>query len=105
MPALQEPPTEKATCCELCGREDDLTAHHLIPKSRHNKPRMLKRYDRRYMRSHIAMICYPCHKNLHKVLTEQEMAEEYNEVELLAAHPGVAKFTNWIRNKPSGWRP
>jgi len=104
MTALQEAPTEEAICA-LCGREEDLTEHHLIPKSRHNKPRMRKLYDRKFMREHKALICYPCHRNLHRVLTEQEMAEEFNEVEKLASHPGVEKFTAWIRKKPSGWRP
>ncbi len=105
MPTLDNPPTEEATCCALCGREDDLTVHHLIPKSRHNKPRMLKRYDRKFMRSHTALICAPCHKHLHKTLSEQEMAENYHEVELLAAHPAIAKFVKWIRKRPPGWRP
>lgn len=79
--------------------------HHLIPKSRHNKPRMQKRFDRKFMRSHTVTICYPCHKNLHHVLSEQEMGEDYHDVDKLAAHPKVAKFTNWIRHKPPGWRP
>ncbi|MEM1060516.1 MAG: hypothetical protein AAGK14_14980 [Verrucomicrobiota bacterium] len=104
MDTLQKPASTE-TVCALCGREGDLTVHHLIPKSRHNKPRMRRLYDRKFMREHTALICQPCHKHLHKVLTEQELGEDYNEVEKLVSHPDVARFTEWIRTKPAGWRP
>jgi hypothetical protein len=32
------------------------------------------------------------------------MEREYNSIEKLKGHPGVAKFVEWIRGKPDGFR-
>ncbi|MEZ0298108.1 MAG: hypothetical protein ACAI35_16795 [Candidatus Methylacidiphilales bacterium] len=91
--------------CALCRRLETLTRHHLIPKSRQKKARMLRQYTRYEMRDRLMMICRPCHTNLHRSLSEQELGERYNTPELIAAHPDVAKFTRWIERKPSGFVP
>lgn len=89
--------------CELCGRfVRELTRHHLIPRSRHKKKRAKKAFDRREMESRIALLCRPCHKNVHATIENKELEREYNTLEALATHPGVGKFTLWIRNKPHG---
>lgn len=89
--------------CELRGRfVHELTRHRLIPRARHKKKRAKKAFDRREMESRIALLCRPCHKNIHATIENKELEREYNTLEALATHPGVEKFTLWIRNKPHG---
>lgn len=89
--------------CELCGRYMiELTRHHLIPRSRHKKKRARKAFDRREMEGRIALLCRPCHRNVHATLENKELEREYNNLEALAAHPGIQRFTRWIRTKPHG---
>lgn len=89
--------------CELCGRfVRELTRHHLVPRSRHKKKRVRKAFDRREIENRIALLCRPCHRNVHAVLDNKELELEYNTVEALATHSGVERFTRWIRNKPHG---
>ena len=92
-----------AGVCELCGRAvRELTRHHLIPRSRHKKKRARKVYDRREMEGRIALLCRPCHRNVHAVLDNKDLEREYNTVGALATHPGVGRFTRWVQNKPHG---
>lgn len=91
--------------CMLCLRIMPLTAHHLIPRSQHKKTRSKKNFSRDDMKSRIAMLCEACHKNLHKTLSEKDLAYEYNTIEKLNSHPAVEKFTLWIKKKPDGFLP
>lgn len=92
--------------CELCGRfVREPTRHHLIPRSRHKKKRARKVFDRREMENRIALLCRPCHKNVHAEIANKDLEREYNTLEFLAAHPGVQRFTRWISNKPHGAVP
>lgn len=88
--------------CALCGRRvAKLTEHHLIPRMRHRNKRTKRLHDRETLHETISL-CSPCHHNLHCVLTEKELAAEFNTLDSLAAHPEVAKFTAWIRKRPAG---
>jgi 5-methylcytosine-specific restriction endonuclease McrA len=92
-----------AGTCELCGRPvRELTRHHLIPRSRHKKKRAKKAFDRREMEGRIALLCRPCHGNVHAVFENKDLEREYNTVVALAQHPGVHRFTRWIQKKPHG---
>ncbi len=94
---------DAAGTCELCGRSvRELTRHHLIPRARHKKKRARKTFHRREMENRIALLCRPCHKNVHASIGNKELEQEYNTLEALASHPGVRKFTYWIENKPHG---
>src|SRR5688500_14514844 len=87
--------------CELCGREiENLTKHHLIPRTRHKNKRNKKLFSRKEVNERVIWICSPCHKNIHANLTEKELEEEYNTLEKLLTHPGIKKFTDWISDKP-----
>lgn len=54
------------------------------------------------MKERIAMLCRPCHRNVHAVLDNKELESNYNTLETLAANPAIRKFTEWIKNKPPG---
>jgi len=95
--------SEEAGACELCGRfVHELTRHHLIPRSQHKKKRARKKFDRQEMEERVALLCRPCHRNVHTTIENKELEQEYNTLEALAAHPSIQRFTCWIRDKPHG---
>ena len=88
--------------CELCKREiKETTAHHLIPKTRHKNKKNKKMFSRITVKENKIDLCRPCHDNIHANFTEKELERDYNTIEDLAIHPTIAKFTDWIQNKPN----
>lgn len=75
-----------------------LTDHHLVPRARHNKK--VKR-ELGKDRNETADTCRPCHSQIHNLFTEKELEREYNTIEKLKAHPGVQKWIEWKRKRPS----
>lgn len=75
--------------CPLCNRpipKAQQDAHHFIPKSRGGKQtEVLHRI---------------CHRQIHALFTETELARHYNTVEALLAHPEMASFVAWVKTKP-----
>ena len=84
------PRQSETLICPLCERPipDTLKdAHHLVPKSRGGtQTEFLHRI---------------CHRQTHALLTETELARQYNTVEALLAHPEIATFVGWVRRKPA----
>lgn len=80
---------EQPLVCPLCERlipASQRDAHHLIPKSRGGTATVwLHRI---------------CHRQVHALLTENELARQYHQVSLLREHPELAKFVRWVRQKP-----
>ena len=62
-------------------------AHHLIPKSRGGIDTVI--------------LHRLCHRQIHALLTENQLARNYSTIEALRAHPEIEKFIEWISNKPS----
>ena len=90
--------------CAICGREEILTRHHLIPRTRHRNKRNKREFDRATVKFTVG-ICQPCHSQLHAVLTEKELERDYRTVDALLSHPEIAKFAEWMQSKPAGFRP
>ncbi|HZY18416.1 MAG TPA: HNH endonuclease signature motif containing protein [Ramlibacter sp.] len=75
--------------CPLCGRPippSQRDAHHLVPKSQGGRE--------------TALLHRICHRQVHALLSEAELARDYASAEALLAHPDVAKFVDWVRTKP-----
>jgi hypothetical protein len=75
--------------CPLCDRvipPAQRDAHHLVPKSKGGRQTTLMHRV--------------CHRQIHAVLTETELARQYATVEALLAHPELKVFVAWIRTKP-----
>lgn len=89
--------------CAICGRDETLTRHHLIPRTRHHNKRNKREFDRAEVKRTVG-ICRPCHSQIHAVLTEKELERAYHTVAALLAHPEIAKFAAWIAEKPRGFR-
>ena len=49
-------------------------------------------------------VCYLrpqlCHNEVHAILTESELARDWNTPEKLRAHPQLARVFAWLRGKP-----
>ena len=89
--------------CAICGREETLTRHHLIPRTRHSNKRNKRDFERAVVRQ-VVGICRSCHSQIHALLSEKQLEREFNTIAKLKAHPGVARFAEWIATKPRGFR-
>jgi hypothetical protein len=96
----------KPVACELCGRTiASLTQHHLIPRTRHRNKRVRKHFSRAEMLTRILWVCRPCHSHIHTVLTEKELAMHFNNRTALLQHPDIQRFVDWVRKRPTGFKP
>lgn len=85
--------------CDLCGRTVEVrTKHHLIPKTRHKNKKNKRDFERAEVKETV-YFCIPCHKQIHKLLTEKELEREYNSLEAIKNHKRVKKFIEWIKHK------
>lgn len=83
-PVLDEP------ICPLCGRPipaSEQDAHHWLPKSKGGKATTL--------------LHRICHRHLHALFSETELAHTYNTPETLLTQPEVVKFVAWVKTKPN----
>lgn len=90
--------------CALCGREEKLTRHHLVPRTRHHNKRNKRDFDRVTVKVAIGL-CRPCHSQVHALLTEKDLEREWNTIAKLKTHPELMKFIGWIAKRPSGFKP
>jgi hypothetical protein len=75
--------------CPLCGiaiPPAQRDAHHLVPKSKGGRQ--------------TTFMHRVCHRQIHAVLTETELARQYATVDALLAHPEIKAFVSWVKTKP-----
>ena len=85
---------EELSVCALCDRSIPRAlrdAHHLIPKSKGGVSTV--------------MMHRACHKQIHALFTETELARQYSTVQALKAHPEMERFINWVKQKPNDMNP
>ncbi len=76
--------------CPLCDRSIPAAqrdAHHLVPKSRGGV--------------HTVWLHRICHRQVHALFTETELARQLQHAEALRAHPDMQRFLDWVRRKPN----
>lgn len=75
--------------CPICDRDmwkgPSIDKHHFIPKCKGGK-------DSEYVHR-------VCHRKIHSVFTEKELAKEYNDPAKVCSHPEMVKFIEFIRKK------
>ncbi len=85
--------TEHLGPCPLCGRMmidgPSVDRHHWVPKSAGGKDQ--------------SPLHKVCHRKVHAVLDETDLARRYNTPESLRGHPEIAKFVQWVRRKHPEW--
>ncbi|NBC33000.1 MAG: HNH endonuclease [Alphaproteobacteria bacterium] len=42
-----------------------------------------------------------CHRMLHRLVSERDLATTYKTPEAIAAHPDIRAFVAWVRRKPA----
>ncbi|BCB02984.1 HNH endonuclease [Bacillus sp. KH172YL63] len=75
--------------CELCGRNEvETTIHHLTPKEEGGT----------FLPT--AQLCIPCHKQIHSLYSNEELAVRLNTVSDLRRDEKIHAFIKWIRKQP-----
>lgn len=76
--------------CALCNRDvEKITEHHLKPRSRLKKGEATP----------TIYICSACHRQIHALFTNQQLADEYTTVDRLRDEPRMARFIAWVRKQ------
>ena len=75
--------------CALCGRAlgARVEQHHLVPKSEGGRE--------------TAPVHPICHRTIHALIPNAELARSFADVEALRARPDMARFLRWIADKPA----
>ena len=75
--------------CELCNRKTDkLTKHHLLPREEGGKE------------EHISHICSDCHRQIHALYTNKELAIRLDTIDKLKEDEKISKYLKFIRKQP-----
>ena len=91
----------KSSRCALCERIVPVTnIHHLFPKTLHRNKQIRARHEAEWLRAQTVELCKPCHRQLHALISEKEMASHYHTILRLLEHPEVARFVEWVRDRP-----
>lgn len=76
-------------CCELCNRNVSfITNHHLIPKQKGGK-------DYKTIK-----LCTTCHKQIHALFSNAELATLYNSIDALKRNDRIIKFLKFVQKLP-----
>lgn len=79
---------DKQGICELCGREvEERTVHHLTPK------------DKGGAHKDTALLCRACHRQIHALFTNKELADHYDTLGKLKKQEQMQRFLKWIRRQ------
>lgn len=79
----------------LCERDvPALSAHHLTPKQ------VGKRKGQKVSDLPKAMFCTACHRQLHSLFDNKELATRLDSVEALREDEAVAKYLAWVKKQP-----
>ena len=78
--------------CQLCHRDvKQLTEHHLVPR---------QTVKRKQAESGPTIdICSPCHRQIHSLYSNIELAKYLNTAEKLQSEPKMKKFLGWIKKQ------
>jgi hypothetical protein len=75
--------------CPLCQRlipPPQRDKHHMVPKSKGGRE--------------TAFLHRICHRQIHALFTETELARQYASAEALLQHPEMLAFVAWVKTKP-----
>lgn len=73
--------------------------HKRIKKRRDKHPDLWNRKD------DMVHLCRPCHSKIHKLWNEKILAFKLNTLEILKEQTEIQRWINWIKDKPSGFKP
>lgn len=75
--------------CELCNRSVSIiTKHHLIPLEKGGK------------KFQTLSLCTTCHKQIHALFTNRELATHYHDLESIKKDNKIIKFLKFVEDIP-----
>jgi Fe-S oxidoreductase len=77
-----------------------MSRHHLIPRTRHHNKKTKKTFQHSQL-DETVNICRACHRQVHALFSEKTLERLYNHIETITSHPEIAKFIDWIKDKPA----
>lgn len=82
---------ENKYTCELCKREGvpKVTEHHLVPREEGGKD------------GEVAWLCENCHKQIHALYTNKELAVKLNTLKSLENDDNIIKYLKYIKKQPA----
>jgi hypothetical protein len=87
---ISKPIDGVSALCPLCNRPmvagPSLDRHHPVPRSHGGQETVT--------------LHKICHRAIHAMLSEQELAEEFSALERLRTHPLLAQFIAWVQKRP-----
>lgn len=88
--------TSRPSGCEICEREHlPLTYHHLIPRQVHAKA-VKRGWHKEWELNKVAWLCRACHSFVHRIASNEELAKELYDVDLLLEREDVQRFAAWV---------
>lgn len=86
----------RASACEICDRSwINLTYHHLIPRQMHAK--VIKRgWHEEWKLNSVAWLCGACHRFVHRIASNEELAKDWWSVERLLEREDVRAWAEWV---------
>ncbi|GGM44396.1 HNH endonuclease [Deinococcus arenae] len=91
---IEDTQTEPLDVCVLCGREGEMTDHHLVPKSQG------RRQGVKLGEIPTVKMCAACQGFLVKTFSNAQLANELSTVEAIQAREEVQKFVKWVQKQP-----
>lgn len=85
--------------CELCDRENELTFHHLIPRSVHKNKWFKSRYDKDELQRGIYICKHDCHKEIHRRFDAKLLGRELNTKEKILNEYGMTRYIRWVKKQ------
>jgi hypothetical protein len=85
-------PQAMGEVCPLCGRlipASERSLHHLVPKTKGGR--------------HTEAMHRICHRQIHALFSEAELADRYPTVEALLSNEAIQTFVRWVRAKPDNF--
>jgi len=96
-PRIGRATRSSVSACEICTRGDDevfLSYHHLIPRSTHAMVRKRGMHPEERLQA-VAWLCRGCHRMVHRIETNEELARNWFTVERLLQREDVQRWRAW----------
>ncbi|KAJ7720766.1 hypothetical protein B0H16DRAFT_380902 [Mycena metata] len=89
-------PAKHYGTCDLCRKEtESITKHHLYPRAAAAASGLSFTPEQE---KSIAMMCWPCHCIVHRLLRAPVLARFYHSIDTLKTHSGIKAWLKWSQS-------
>jgi len=71
--------------CDTCGRNLELSFHHLIPRTVHTNKWFQKNFSYEHMQQTGINVCRDCHHAIHEFYPEKQLGKDFNTLDKILA--------------------